>query len=62
MIFHYKAIPVGKILMFVGFFITLGTLVILYIVHVNSIAIVSTCLVLIFSFFLGYGLFECNPI
>ena len=46
--------------MFAGFFIAIVTLVTLYFIHLNSIAIVRICLA--FPSFLGYGIFEANVI
>ena len=48
---RYKVILVGIILMFAGFFIAMVTLVTLYSVHLNDIAVVSICLVATFPFF-----------
>ena len=59
---RYKVILVGIILMFVGFFIVVVTLVILNFTHLNGIAVVSICLGATLPYFLGYGIFEANMI
>ena len=59
---RYKVILVGIILMFVGFFIVVVTLVILNFTHLNGIAVVSICLGATLLYFLGYGIFEANMI
>ena len=59
---RYKVLLVGIILIFVGFFIGMVTLVILYFAHLNGVAVVGICLVLSFPFFFGYGIFEANVI
>ena len=59
---RYRVILVGITLIFVGFFIGMFTLVTLYFVHLNRIAIVGICLVAAFPIFVGYGLFGANLI
>ena len=59
---RYKVILVGIILMFAGFFIFMVTLVALHFIHLNGIAVVNICLVVTFSNFLGYGIFQANVI
>ena len=59
---RYKVILVGIILMFVGFFIGMGTLMTLYILHLNGIAVVGIGLVAAFPYFFGYGIFGANVI
>ena len=61
---RYKVILVGIILMFVGFFIITVTFVILYSVHPNRVAVVGIilCILLIFPYFIGYGIFKANMI
>ena len=59
---RYKVIMVGIILIFIGFFIGMGTLVTLYFVHLNGIAVSGICSVAGFPFFFGYGIFEANVI
>ena len=59
---RYKVLLVGIILIFVGFFISIVTLVILYFVHLNSITVVGICIVVSFPFFFGYGIFKANMI
>ena len=49
-------------LIFIGFFIAMATLMSLYIVHLNSIAVVGTYLVLSFPYFFHYGIFQANVI
>ena len=59
---RYKAIVVNIMLIFFGFFIAMSTLMTLYFVHLNSIAVVGTCLVLSFPYFFQYGNFQDNVI
>ena len=59
---RYKVLLVGIILLFVGFFISIATLVALYFVHLNGIAIFGISLVLSFPYFFGYGIFQANLI
>ena len=59
---RYKVILVGIILMFVGFFIGIVTLVTLYFLHLNVISAAGISLVVSFPFFFGYGIFEANVI
>ena len=59
---RYKVILVGIILMFVGFFIAIVTLITLNFLHLNGIAVVGICLVASFPYFFGYGIFEANVI
>ena len=59
---RYKVILVGIILIFVGFFIGIVTLVTLYFLHLNENAVVGICLVAAFPLLFGHGLFEANVI
>ena len=59
---RYKVVLFGIILIFVGYFIAIATLVTLYFLHLNSIAVVGICLVLSFPYFFGYGIFQANII
>ena len=59
---RYKVLLVGIILIFVGLFISMVTLVILYFVHLSGVAVVGICLVLSFPFFFRHGIFEANVI
>ena len=59
---RYKVLLIGIILLSVGFFISMATLVTLYFVHLNSIAVVGICLVVSFPYFFGYGIFQANVI
>ena len=59
---RYKFLTVGIILIFVGFYIIVVSLVTLYFVHHNSITAFGLSLVLTFPYFFGYGLFEANMI
>ena len=59
---RYKVILVGIILMFAGFLIAMVTLVTIHFMHLNSIVVVSICLVATFPYFLGYGIFAANVI
>ena len=59
---RYKVVLFGIILIFVGYFISVATLVTLYFLHLNSIAVVGICLVLSFPYFFGYGIFQANII
>ena len=55
---RFKVLLVGIILIFVGFFVTIVTLVILYFKHLNSIAVVGICLVGSFPFSLDMVYFK----
>ena len=59
---RYKVLLVGIILIFIGFLISIVTLVSLYFVHLNRIVVIGICLVLSFPYFFGYGIFEANMI
>ena len=61
---RYKVIFVGLILIFLGFIIIIVTLLTLYFLHLNRIAVVgiSLSIVLCFPFFFGYGIFRANMI
>ena len=59
---RYKVVLFGIILIFVGYFIAIATLVTLYFLHLNGIAVVGICLVLSFPYFFGYGIFQANII
>ena len=59
---RYKVLLIGIILLSVGFFISMATLVTLYFVHLNSIAVVGIRLVVSFPYFFGYIIFQANVI
>ena len=59
---RYKVILVGKILIFVGFFVVIVTLLTLYFVHLNEIPAVGICLVAVFPHLFRHVLFEANVI
>ena len=59
---RYKVLLIGIILLSVGFFISMATLVTLCFVHLNDIAVVGICLVVSFPYFFGYGIFQANVI
>ena len=59
---RYKVISVGIVSIFSGLFISMATLMTLYFLNLNSIAVVGICLVLSFPYFFGYGIFQANVI
>ena len=59
---RYKVIMVDIMLTFIGFFFVMATLMTLYFVHLNNIAVVSIYLVLIFPYCFWYGIFKANVI